>query len=1147
MKKYLFAGLLGLLLLSYLPASAMTQQDIQSQIQELMQQVQALQAKLSMPGGSGGQNVPIPSSTSSQTSPSSTGEFCYTFTQNLKMGDGSTGIDGKDNDVQALQTALEKEGFLISDSEKKGGSVFGESTAAAVVGFQEKYASEILTPNGLAHGTGFVGASTRAKLNALYGCDNTTTSTDTKPKTDIKLAADEVTQTSIKLNWSPRINFSAISPTKYVLYRGSTVIYSGQAFSFTDTGLQCGTSYIYKLVATGGSGFSDVVTNETYGPITTQTDSCGGTATTTPSITIISPNGGEVYKAGNPITIRFSNNFPIGPTSVHFYRNGQLMNDVGYNQGFSAGVNSIQVYPAKGSSYSNDDFTGQFMLKVCNVSPPGSSSNSICSNLSNLFTITSSSTPTTGLAAPTGVTASAVSQTASLLTWNPVTGADGYNIYESGSLKSRVRGATFWYDTNLSCGTTHTYAVEAFHYDSNWNLVPSGNLSSYVISQTKSCSDAKPYIKVTSPNGGETYKPGSTVRITWIATGVTDNANSIGVNIFKYRSDNNYYGVKPEFGVTVSNFVTNGVIQDNGSYDWTIPATYSGQYVIMVGGGPYGLKDYSDGAFTVSNTTSSSSITVISPSGGGLKIGSTQIIEWSPADYYSDAIIDLFQVNGNSHNLVKRLFDLRAVVNSGTHSWTIDNTLQPGSNYVIGIKYYKGNYIYTSDYSYSNQFSLVVPSSNNPVIYGVSGPQQLNINQQGTWSISASDSSGGSLSYSVDWGDTKVVCQSGYMCANAIMPSTQQSATFTHTYNSAGTFSPVFTVTNSSGQSAQTSLSVEVTPSSSVNARPRIISGTAPSSVVSGQTASFGWTAEDADNDDLSWSISWGDGTGVTSACSLGPISGSKRNWTTSASHAWINGGTYVVKAEVSDCKGGSDSSSVNVNVLLTTSQVPTTPTSFSASGVSTSQIVVSWAPVSGATSYTVTRYPGGGIVYTGSNTSVSDTGLQCGTTYTYTVSASNSSGTSSTASASASTSSCSSIPILINPMVPAPTTPTSFSASGMSTSQIVMSWAPVSGATSYTVTRYPGGAVIYTGSNTSASDSGLSCNTAYTYTVYASNSSGSSATASASASTSVCSTTTPPAQMSVPAVSATQSNQLQASILEVMRGLLNTMLQAVQ
>ena len=81
---------------------------------------------------------------------------------------GSTGTE-----VDALQTVLQREGLLTgydtSASQLKYGN-FDEGLASNVVAFQEKYTSEILKPYGLSHGTGYVGKSTRAKLNKLYGC-----------------------------------------------------------------------------------------------------------------------------------------------------------------------------------------------------------------------------------------------------------------------------------------------------------------------------------------------------------------------------------------------------------------------------------------------------------------------------------------------------------------------------------------------------------------------------------------------------------------------------------------------------------------------------------------------------------------------------------------------------------------------------------------------------------------------------------------------------------------------------------------------------------------------------------------------------------------------------------------------------------------
>ncbi|MBI2573895.1 MAG: peptidoglycan-binding protein [Candidatus Wildermuthbacteria bacterium] len=85
-----------------------------------------------------------------------------------KSGDGiqSTLVQGnKSADVKKLQECLAKDAELYPSGKISG--TFDAATKEAVIRFQEKYADDILAPQGLNKGTGKVAGATREKLNML--------------------------------------------------------------------------------------------------------------------------------------------------------------------------------------------------------------------------------------------------------------------------------------------------------------------------------------------------------------------------------------------------------------------------------------------------------------------------------------------------------------------------------------------------------------------------------------------------------------------------------------------------------------------------------------------------------------------------------------------------------------------------------------------------------------------------------------------------------------------------------------------------------------------------------------------------------------------------------------------------------------------
>lgn len=112
-----------------------------AQIESLKKELARLQALIGFNGG--GQSV-----------------TCQKLERNLYSGMTNNA------DVRCLQQFLKNQGAEIYSGGLITGN-FGMLTYQAVVRFQEKYRSEILTPSGLEKGTGFVGAATRYKINQM--------------------------------------------------------------------------------------------------------------------------------------------------------------------------------------------------------------------------------------------------------------------------------------------------------------------------------------------------------------------------------------------------------------------------------------------------------------------------------------------------------------------------------------------------------------------------------------------------------------------------------------------------------------------------------------------------------------------------------------------------------------------------------------------------------------------------------------------------------------------------------------------------------------------------------------------------------------------------------------------------------------------
>ena len=509
-------------------SSAISAEELQAQISALLAQIKVLQAQLTQLQGTPAQ-------------------WCYDFNNNL-------GVGSRGKAINALHTALGKDGFDI-DQDEKSNSDFGESTASAISGFQQKYRDEILAPFKLSFGTGFAGKGTRVKLNQLYSCG-------VKPPPVCAYSCPQYSPPSPDWCKDGEIVYVEVSdicgcsrPPKCILPStdNQPPVIHGISGPTTLKAKETGTWVIKAYDPENGPLTYSVIWGDETGTVTsplsllpprresqtatfTHSYSTAGTYTPTftvndnksvsaktsisvnvggvvvSSITVLSPNGGEKWEVKKTLEIKFrigeNNNgyvdllvFPEGSESSYVF------NDFFNNQKLPAGeYKSIWTIPQNLS-------LGKYRVKVYLKTLP----------VEGIIIAQDSSD------APFSIVAAGTS-TCSLKDcplYSPPSDdfcKDGKRVYEKDE-----------------CGCSRPPKC----------VIPTQNLV------------------VLSPNGGENWKVGETHEIKWSSNQPT--ANSVQISVSDTRPDRTFS--------PMSNLVKSATIataSNNGSYSWTIPSSISG-------------------------------------------------------------------------------------------------------------------------------------------------------------------------------------------------------------------------------------------------------------------------------------------------------------------------------------------------------------------------------------------------------------------------------------------------------------------------------------------------------------------------------------------------------------------------------------------
>lgn len=422
-----------------------------------------------------------------------------------------------------------------------------------------------------------------------------------------------------------------------------------------------------------------VVNSGTYRIRVTATDLAGNSTSdssasnftinsSTPVVSVTSPNGGEFWRSGTSHAITWtSSGLPGGASSakIEYSIDGGSTFSLIANGEANDGTYTWTV-PAVGAGNSDTrvrvTITDSLAVDTADVSD----SHFSIDNTAPVATLTS----LVGGESLVGGGSVAI-------TWTATDAHDGGGLgstpislevsSDSGATWTSIASNlsnTLSYNWSIPAVTSKTYRVRVTATDrAGWTNASSSSSDFWINSTT-------PVVALTAPNGGELLKGTQSTNITWTSSGLPSGGSSVALD---YSTDN---------GSTWTQISASE--PNNGTYAWTVPAVDSSTArvrVTVTDSFNVATPDASNAAFSIDSSSPTISLTSLD---GGQVVGSGSIqnITWTASDTHFGSTPIQIEYSTNAGTSWSTL--VAATANNGSYPWTVPSVAD-GSTYRFRI------------------------------------------------------------------------------------------------------------------------------------------------------------------------------------------------------------------------------------------------------------------------------------------------------------------------------------------------------------------------------------------------------------------------------------------------------------------------------